>query len=227
MEFAPATFPHHLRDNMICREGKPFCPIALTLMGAGWFLVALFIGETELLYTLPGPAAQITLIALTTGLLTAFWTSRSFRTWVDQLDLRILVGLHLIRFVGIYFLVLHKRGELPGRFAVTAGWGDIIVAVGALALLVLPPLLKSSKAVFLWNTLGLADILLVVTTAAGISFVDRESMSALTRLPLSFLPTMVVPLIITTHVVVMIRILRRAERRAVSVVPDEQAVPSF
>lgn len=196
-------------------------------MGAGWFLVALFIGETELLYTLPGPAAQITLIALTTGLLTAFWTSRSFRTWVDQLDLRILVGLHLIRFVGIYFLVLHKRGELPGRFAVTAGWGDIIVAVGALALLVLPPLLKSSKAVFLWNTLGLADILLVVTTAAGISFVDRESMSALTRLPLSFLPTMVVPLIITTHVVVMIRILRRAERRAVSVVPDEQAVPSF
>ena len=196
-------------------------------MGAGWFLVALFIGETELLAVLPGPAAQITLIALTTGLLTAFWTSRSFRGWVDQLDLRILVGLHLVRFVGIYLLVLHKRGELPGRFAITAGWGDIIVAVGALALLVLPPLLKSSKTVFLWNTLGLADILLVVTTAAGIAFVDRESMSALTRLPLSFLPTMVVPLIITTHVIIMIRILRRAERRAVSVVPDEQAVPSF
>src|SRR5687768_1974763 len=212
---------------MICPRGKPFCPISLTLMGAGWFLLALFVGETELLYVLPGPAAQITLIALTTGLLTAFWTSRSFRGWVNQLDLRILLGLHLVRFVGVYFLFLHKQGELPGRFALTAGWGDIIVAVGVLALLLVPPLRKSSKAVFAWNTLGLADILLVVTTAAGIAFVDRESMSALTRLPLSFLPTMVVPLIITTHVVIMIRLLRKEERPALEVAQNEPVALSF
>jgi hypothetical protein len=196
---------------MICRPGKPFCPFSLALMGAGWFLVALFVGETELLSILPGPAAQMTLVALTTGLLTAFWTFRSFRAWVDQLELRTLILLHLVRFVGIYFLILHQRGELPARFAITAGWGDIIVAIGALILVLFPALRQSTRTVLIWNTVGLIDILLVVTTAAGLAFADRESMGALTRLPLSFLPTMVVPLIISTHVAILVRLLKRPE----------------
>lgn len=211
MALAPAAWKHHLRDHMICRNGKPFCPFSLALIGAGWFLVALFVGETELLSILPGPAAQFTLAALTTGLLTAFWISRSFRTWVDQLSLRTLILLHFVRFVGIYFLLLHQRGELPGRFAITAGWGDIIVAIGALVLVLFPALRNSPRAVQIWNTIGLIDILLVVATAAGLAFADRESMSALTRLPLSFLPTMVVPLIISTHVAILVRFLKRPE----------------
>jgi len=194
-------------------------------MGAGWFLVALFVGETELLSTLPGPAAQITLIALTIGLLTAFWSSRSFRTWAEELDVRALLGLHLVRFVGIYFLMLHARGELPGRFAVPAGWGDIIVAVGALAIILVPVLRQSSRAVMIWNTVGLIDILFVVTTAAGLAFANRDSMSALTRLPLSFLPTMVVPLIIATHVMILVRFLKKPDHVPAS--KDQEALVSF
>jgi hypothetical protein len=178
-------------------------------MAAGWFLVALFVGETELLSILPGPAAQITLVALTIGLLTAFWSSASFRAWVDQLSLRTLILVHFVRFVGIYFLILHQHGQLPGRFAMTAGWGDIIVALGALALVVIPALRNSSRAVLVWNSIGLIDIVVVVTTASGLAFADRESMSALTRLPLSFLPTLVVPLMISTHVAILVRLLKR------------------
>ena len=194
-------------------------------MGAGWFLVAHFVGETELLSTLPGPAAQITLIALTIGLLTAFWSSRSFRTWAEELDVRALLGLHLVRFVGIYFLMLHARGELPGRFAVPAGWGDIIVATGALLIILVPALWQSSRAVMIWNTVGLIDILFVVTTAAGLAFANRDSMSALTRLPLSFLPTMVVPLIIATHVIILVRLLKKPEQVPAS--KDHEALVSF
>jgi hypothetical protein len=194
-------------------------------MGAGWFLVALFVGETELLSTLPGPAAQITLIALTVGLLAAFWSSRSFRTWVEELDVRALLGLHLVRFVGIYFLVLHARGELPSRFAVPAGWGDIIVALGALIIILVPALRRSSRAVLVWNTVGLIDILFVVTTAAGLAFANRDSMSALARLPLSFLPTMIVPLIIATHVIIMVRFLRKREQT--QPVENHQALASL
>jgi hypothetical protein len=210
---------------MICRDGKPFCPFSLALMGAGWFLVALFVGETELLSTLPGPAAQITLIALTIGLLTAFWSSRSFRTWAEELDVRALLGLHLVRFVGIYFLVLHSRGELPGRFAIPAGWGDIVVASGALVIMLVPSLRQSSRAVLVWNTIGFIDILFVVTTAAGLAFADRDSMNALTRLPLSFLPTMVVPLIIATHVIILVRLLKKPEQ--IEAPKTQDAVVSF
>jgi hypothetical protein len=210
---------------MICRDGKPFCPFSLALMGAGWFLVALFVGETELLSTIPGPAAQITLIALTIGLLTTFWSSRSFRTWAEELDVRALLGLHLVRFVGIYFLVLHGRGELPGRFAIPAGCGDIVVASGALVIILVPSLRQSSRAVLVWNTVGFIDILFVVTTAAGLAFSDRDSMNALTRLPLSFLPTMVVPLIIATHVIILVRLLKKPEQ--IEAPKSQDAVVSF
>lgn len=194
---------------MSCEEGKPLCGWSLLLLAAGWFLVALFVGETELLSMLPGPAPQITLVSLTVGVLVAYWSSRTFRLQVDELDIRVLVLLHVTRFVGIYFLILHARGELPGQFAVAAGWGDIVVAVGALAVLLIPGAYKSRWAVLGWNTLGLADILFVVFTAAGIAFRDPSAMGALTRLPLSFLPTLLVPLIISSHIVIFLRLIRK------------------
>jgi len=195
----------------MCPGGQKFCPFTLSLLGAGWFLIALFIGETELLSLLPGPATQITLAALTLALISLFWISQSFRTWVNQLQLKTLITLHLIRFVGVYFLYLHSRGQLPAKFALTAGWGDIIVAIGALLLLAIPSARNSSRLVAAWNIIGLLDILLVVATAAGLAFANRESMSALTRLPLSFLPTMIVPLIISSHIAIMVRLARKRE----------------
>ena len=196
---------------MICPGGQKFCSFTLSVLGAGWFLVALFIGETELLSVLPGPATQITLVGLTLVLLSLFWISLSFRNWVNQLHLKTLISLHLVRFVGIYFLFLHSRGQLPATFALTAGWGDIIVALGALLLLLIPTARNSTRLVAAWNAIGLLDILLVVATAAGLAFANRESMSALTRLPLSFLPTMIVPLIISSHIAIMVRLLKKRD----------------
>jgi hypothetical protein len=195
----------------MCPEGQKFCPFTVSLLGAGWFLIALFIGETELLSFLPGPATQITLFGLTVALLSLFWMSQSFRNWVNQLQLKTLISLHLVRFVGVYFLYLHSRGQLPAKFALTAGWGDIIVALGALLLLVIPSARHSTRLVAAWNVVGLLDILLVVATAAGLAFANRESMSALTRLPLSFLPTMIVPLIISSHIAIIARLARKRE----------------
>jgi hypothetical protein len=116
-----------------------------------------------------------------------------------------------MRFVGFYFLFLYSRGELPAKFALTAGWGDIIVALGAVLLLVIPTARQSTRLIAAWNVIGLVDILLVVATAAGLAFANRESMSALTRLPLSFLPTMIVPLIISSHVAIIARLARKPE----------------
>jgi hypothetical protein len=196
---------------MICRDGKPFCAWSLLLLGAGWFLVALFVGEIELLSLLPGPAAPITVGTLTACLLMAYWRSPSLRMRIAEMDLRALIAVHLTRFVGIYFLVLHARGELPGGFAVAAGWGDIVVAIGAVALLLIPGGHKLRWAVLIWNALGLIDILFVVSRAAAFIMTSPDSMSPFTRLPLSFLPTMIVPLIIATHVIIFLRLLRKAE----------------
>ena len=66
-----------------------------------------------------------------------------------------------------------------------------------------------TRAITIWNVVGLIDILLVVATAARLGLQDPDQMRALTVLPLSLLPTFLVPLIISTHVIIFFR-LRRA-----------------
>lgn len=153
---------------------------------------------------------QIILVTLTAGLLAAGLFVPGFRQWVETVDIRLVVALHLSRFVGVYFLVLYQRGELPYAFAVPGGWGDIVVASLALVLLISmrPSSLRGRRLYFAWNVLGLIDILAVVATATVQGVARPESMQALLRLPLSLLPTFLVPLIIASHVLIFSRLLR-------------------
>jgi hypothetical protein len=184
---------------------KPICRRSLLLLIAGWFLLALFVGEIELLSILPGYAIPAIVLSLSAGLLAVFWIFRPFRRCLEELDFRALILPHFARFVGIYFLVLYSRGLLPAEFAIPAGWGDIIVAMGAVMLFI-PAVSRNRISLVVWNVAGLVDILFVVKTAASIVIVDRGAMAVMTHLPLSFLPTMIVPLIIFTHVVMLARL---------------------
>jgi len=125
-------------------------------------------------------------------------------------DERLLVSFHLTRFVGVYFLVLYGRGELPFDFAVPGGWGDIVVAVLALGLIVRwrAASVGGWWAYSIWNVVGLIDILFVVATAARLARSEPESMAALLRLPLNLLLTWLVPLVIASHVFLGIRLAR-------------------
>ena len=133
--------------------------------------------------------------------------SDSFREWLKSLDLRAIVALHLTRFVGFYFLWLYGRGELPYRFAVPGGWGDIIVASGAVVILASwSGFAKRRLVLFVWNLYGLVDILFVVATAAAEGRANPGSMAALLRMPLSLLATFLVPLIISSHALIFARL---------------------
>ena len=103
------------------------------------------------------------ILAIVAALVAAVLWLRPLRTWALRVDLRWLVGFHLVRFVGIYFLCLYVRHELPYAFAVWGIVGDIIVA--ALALVVILSA-KSRPALIAWNILSLVDILAVAATAA-------------------------------------------------------------
>jgi hypothetical protein len=179
-------------------------PLAL----AAWLLLALAAGAAGLVAAVGPPFPQALLAGLTLLLLGLFARAPAVRAWALGIDIRALVLVHVTRFVGFYFLVLHGRGELPWAFAVPGGWGDIVVAATALAVAAAAPRQGAAgwRVYAAWNLVGLADILGVVATAVRLALADPASMRALTRLPLSLLPTFLVPLIIATHVIVFARL---------------------
>jgi hypothetical protein len=180
---------------------------------AVWFAAAVVLG---LLGTFEGRRVPFAVPVLTGALLLAWMRSSAFKQFLSDVDARALVAPHLVRFVGIPFLILHARGELPFDFAVPGGIGDIAAAAGVIAFAwrcarMETPLQRA--ALFVWNVFGLLDLLYVVATAARLVTSEPESMKLLTRLPLSLLPTFFVPLLLFTHVVIFAR-LRAASTRA-------------
>lgn len=194
------------RAGSVLSRGITTAHVAVVL--AAWSVLAVLVARKGGLSFMPAPAF---VPPLTAALVAALWAVPGLRAWQRAVGLRTLILLHLTRFVGLYFLMLSARGELPREFAVPAAAGDIAIAIGAaiVAVLCVPARTVARRRVlFAWNVLGLADIMFVVATAARLTRADPISMSALSRLPLVLLPTVVVPLVIASHVVLFARLRR-------------------
>ena len=174
-----------------------------------WFCLAFGFGLTGRFENAGAVAVAITVWSLTLLTLAVCGIIPTIRRWVVEAPPPWFVALHLNRFVGFYFLFLASRGLLPHRFAVPAGIGDAVVAVAACLILLIPGLRGSRPVLLTWNSIGLIDILLVVSSALRFGLRNLESMHALRVLPLSLLPTFLVPLIIATHVLLFVKLLAR------------------
>src|SRR5438045_230558 len=98
-----------------------------------WLVVATAVGLTGVLGAV---SAGPQLVALTLTVVAVIVSTRVavVRQSVDALPIQALVGVHIVRFIGIAFLLLGARGELSPLFAERAGWGDVITAAIAAAL---------------------------------------------------------------------------------------------
>jgi hypothetical protein len=178
-----------------------------------WFSAAVAAGHFLLLRRMPPLALPALTLALAALLVVAYLRIRALREWVDDLQLRSLVLVHVSRFIGIYLLVLYQRGELPRAFAVPAGIGEIVVATMALPVVFAPIEAASrARAIAIWNVVGLVDLLLVMVTTARLISTGPAELRLLTQLPLCLLPTLLLPLLLATHVVIFVRAAR--ERQA-------------
>jgi hypothetical protein len=164
-------------------------------------------GAFVLHFAVPWYPKAILIVAA--ALIAALSAIRPLRNWALRIDIHWLIGMHLIRFVGFYFLYLYARHQLPFGFAVGGGIGDILVATLAGVLLFFS---GSKSAVITWNILGLADILGVAITAARSEIAVPGSMHQLDQFPLIFLPTVAVPVIIVSHGLMLLRSFRSHPR---------------
>jgi hypothetical protein len=136
-----------------------------------------------------------------------FAMSDTFRRFALSLNPRTLTFVQAWRIFGFVFVVLEARGVLPAIFALPAGYGDM--AIGATASIVALTLARPNHrtAFITWHALGMADLLMAVglgTTARLLSS-EGASMAAMTVLPLSLVPTFIVPLLFILHIICIAR----------------------
>ena len=176
-----------------------------------WFLIAFSLGFTGRVSEIPFPFPQIILFTLVTAQLVLFNSLKGLKSWIYKINIKYLIAVHLSRFVGIYFLILYSQNLLPYDFAVKGGIGDIFVATTALLILVFVSSKNQirDKIYLIWNTVGILDILFVVFTAGRIGMDSPQSIENLLKLPLSLLPTFLVPIIIFTHIMIYVRLLKK------------------
>ncbi len=139
-----------------------------------WFCLILAAGATGAFARpigpgIPGVGLGV-LIPIVVLSLLVLGTARG-RELVRRVPMTALVGLHIVRVLGITFVLLYWAKRLPAPFAPVAGWGDILVG-----LLAIPLVLRMSRGagevpkgpILLWNVLGVADLVTAVTLAATI-----------------------------------------------------------
>lgn len=177
---------------------------------AGWFAAALAVGASGVLASPPRFAPAALILSLTAAQIVAYRRSEGFAAWARGLDARVLFGLHALRLpIGASFLVMMQRGELPSLFAERAGYGDIVAGLLALPLVLSGSLSRKRGLLLAVNAFGFADIVMVFLTAQWL-MVQRDALmlSTLTRLPWVLLPLFVVPVVMSTHLLVFARLLR-------------------
>lgn len=127
------------------------------------------------------------------------WPELRLRARADAL--RPLLVLHSFRFLGLAFLVPGVvSSDLPWAFAASAAFGDIVAAT--LALLTLRVLRSGTGVLFAWifNVWGSVDLLNAFYQANATGLAPGELGAAY------FIPTLIVPLLLITHVL-MFRVL--------------------
>ena len=127
------------------------------------------------------------------------WPELRSRARADAL--RPLLVLHSFRFLGLAFLVPGVvSSDLPWAFAASAAFGDIVAAV--LALLTLRFLRSGTGVLFAWifNVWGSVDLVNAFYRANATGLAPGQLGAAY------FIPTLIVPLLLITHVL-MFRVL--------------------
>ena len=168
----------------------------------------------------------IPVFALASLLVTAaaLLLSREVRDAVRTASLPAIVGLQFYRALGAVFVILYAMGQLPGHFALPAGWGDVFVGLTApLVALALSRRARGARTLALaWNTFGLLD--LVVAVGMGTGYLAPllapelgarvPPVAGMGVFPLVLIPTFLVPLSFILHLIAIGRLVAESRTTA-------------
>ena len=177
--------------------------IALTLVVLAWSIFAF--GAVKYGFDrefFPGFVRPLVYLFLAAGLGYAFrWALVG-----KGLSQHMLIGPHLFRLGGLVFVLEHWRGNLPGVFAHPAGWGDLLVGIIALAVLIryrnqeIP-----NGAVKLVFTVGITDFVSafffgITSSATPLQLFAFDQPNQVLLYPTGLIPLFLVPYAVIFHI---------------------------
>jgi hypothetical protein len=182
-----------------------------------WFVLVVILAATRALYYEHGlgtPGLGLAVALPIAILCPTVARVKSLRENFYRAPLWLLIGVHTVRLLGVSFVILYAAGRLPAPFAPVAGWGDIFVGATAplIAWLVYRQTTNARAIVWIWNIIGIADLIaavgLGVTSSPGparLIFAEPSS-AIMTTLPWLLIPGFLVPLLFTVHIGIFIRL---------------------
>jgi hypothetical protein len=182
-----------------------------------WFLGVLSMGLLGLYSSNPGKPPLYLGLSITLPILffvAWYWRRGSLWAFAQTFNLKTVTLLHVWRVLGIVFLIDYAQGRLPGGFAFPAGIGDIFTALAAV-----PVALAVSRRVpgarnwfVAWNIFGLVDLIVAVGSgilhsgsSLGILAGSGPTTLLMSQIPLSMIPTFLVPLFVLLHLLALAR----------------------
>ncbi len=190
----------------------------LVLLASGWFVTIAFLGALGVFSQAGGRgtlAIGVAVVAPVLVGLIAYARSRPVRATGFSVPLAVLVGIHAGRLLGGFFVALYEAGRLPPTFALTAGWGDVLIGAAAapLAWMIHRGAPGWRTLALIWNTAGLLDLLTAVSLGVGSApdsplrfLFESPNSGAVATLPWVMIPGFLVPLYLLTHLTVFVRL---------------------
>jgi hypothetical protein len=173
---------------------------------AAWLVFALSSSALHLYENAPNtPPIALGLAVVTPVVLFLIWfaSSPGFRQFILSLSPSALTLVQSVRIAGIVFLALGTYKILPGYFALSAGWGDIIIGATApfAALWLANP--AHRRGFIFWQLLGIADLVNALTLGTLSAFIDPHGISTapMAVLPMSYITTFAVPVFLMLHII--------------------------
>ncbi|MGA7778027.1 MAG: hypothetical protein WCA85_10005 [Paraburkholderia sp.] len=189
--------------------------------GVAWFALIVVCGATGAFDAVHGigPAGVGVSVLIPFAIL-AFGSSRAgpLRDAATAIPTPVLIGLHAVRVLGAFFLLLYAEGRLPAPDAPVAGWGDVLIGLTALPVAYLAAVKAPGwrTIVLVWNALGLFDLVVAiglgVASSPGLPFSIATSgadTNVMTTLPWILIPSFLVPLLAYLHVLLFQQLRRR------------------
>jgi hypothetical protein len=187
---------------------------------AAWFAVVVLLGAADALgqdHGTGAPGLGAAVILPVAALCLIMFRTEQTRHTMSAVPLAVLIAVHGVRVLGVIFLLLYAEQRLPAPFAPVAGWGDVLIGIVAvpLAWTVARTGTRARRPVFVWNTLGLLDLIIAIILGPASSpgplqvFATPPAGVMLTTLPWLLIPAFIVPILALLHIAIFHRLGRK------------------